>query len=662
MSTLNHEVWANTTTPLFLQAGASANNAAPLTLVSTPFPSTRQTTITSTPTNGGGIYYAPIGSNENQAYGYLRFGNGGGWELLTNNVSQLYGYSGNIGANVPITITDPKTSTSLKLTTNSVGDAIDPASTIVFGSSQILLGQHVVAQDGLGLVVTNNSDTKAGTLAPTTLTYSTATLTPATTTYNFTPESISSPPGYIITSNVEGFIISSDLAGVYNGGVTYTNPSTSPVGITTTGTPPSSGKAIWGATTSGVNAVGSFYLEFPVINAPAGTTISVQWKNAGFYTYGALYKNDVLLADLTSYTSISWISTPAFTFTASGDDRLYIQINNTTFPTPGVVRYYNISDIAITQYSLSSSNDGVVGMNGSTIQMSNAASGARVEARSSDGAAALYSSTGTGSSVVSGTDITLTTTAAGSKVKLATNTIDLTQATNINLSNGANISYSTSPNQMFINGGSAQYFNVGGTGSLIQFTGGAIYVSGSGGFNIGANTYFNSASLNMNGNNINAAGAITASNVDANGTTMNVGLYSGSNSVGVYNVNVLSGTLTSGGGTGFNISNCKMLNQSPACPNGILWYNANFGAFRLISTSIVPGSNVRMQTAYPPGLVPDNFNGSTYVTIPAYSYLQLTGSATFLQSNTTSQPAVYTCTNFDPNNNGIRYTLAPILV
>jgi len=664
MATLNHEVWANPTTPLFLQAGTSATNVAPLVLGSTPLPSTRQTIITCLPTGGGGIYYAPAGGTETQAFGELLFSNGGGWELLTNNVPQLFGYSGNIGANVPITISSPQSSTSLQLTTTSIGVPSTPASTITFTGTQVLLGQHAVAQDGTGLIVTNTNDTKASTHAPTNITFATGTTTPNTTTYNFSAESITSPPGYFTTSNVEGFVLSSDLAGVYNGGVTYTSPSTSPVGITITGTPPSSGKAIWGATTSGVNAVGSFYLEFPVINAVPGTQISIQWKNAGLYTFGALYLNDVKSIDLSPYTSTSWISTPAFTFTASGDDRFYIQINNTTFPTPGVVRYYNISDIAITQYSIGSTTDAVVGMNGSTIQMSNAVSGARVEARSSDGASALYSSTGTGSSVVSATDITLTTTASGSKVKLATNTIDLTQATNINLSNGANISYNTSPYQMTISGGSAQYFNVGGTGSLIQFTGGSLYLSGTG-INLNNNVYMNSATLNMNSNNINTAGAITANTLDAAGSP---GLQIGSNTstagVSVLNVGLINGSSVGSGGAGFAIGNCKTINFAQACGSAVLFYTGNFGAYRQLSTTMLPGVSVRMTAVFPSDFTPDNFISSDYIVVPAYSVFTLSGTTNFTQSNATSNPAIFSLSGhtFSPTDAAQRYSLTPILV
>jgi hypothetical protein len=663
MTTLNHEVWANPTTPLFLQSGASASNAAPLTLVSTPFPATRQTTITSTPTGGGGIYYAPIGSSDSQAYGYLRFANGGGWELLTNNVSQLFGYSGNIGANVPITISSPQSSSSLKITTTSIGVPNNPSTSVTFGNNQVFLGQHAVAQDGLGFSVTNTNDTKAGTLEPTTIAFSTSTLTPNTTTYTFSAETFPAQ-GFAPSSSVEGFSITCDIPAFTNGGATYTNPSLSAVAVTTSGTPPSSGKGLYMVTTTGTpNYLGNGYIEFPAITAPAGTTISVQWKQVGTYTYGKLYKNDVVLVDLLSLSGSSWTSSGSYTFTSSGDDRLYIQLNNFAAPLPTTNIYFNISDIAITQYSVSASTDALIGMNGSSVQMSNAASGAYVEARSSDGAAALYSSTGTGSSVVAATNIVLKT-ATGNAVTIDTPTLNLGTISNINLSNGGVIAYSTSPNQMFINGGSAQYLNIINGGASMQMTGGAIYLSGSGGLNMNSPVYMNSAALNMNNNNINGVGTIGASNVDGNGVALVVGLGSGANSVGVYNVNTLSGTLTSGGGTGFNISNCKMLNLSPACPPAVLFYTGNFGAYRQLSTTLLPALNARMTNVFPSDFVPDNWISFDYITIPAYSVFSLTGTTSFTQSNTNSIPQIYSLSghSFSPTDGGQRYSLQPILV
>jgi hypothetical protein len=460
---------------------------------------------------------------------------------------------------------------------------------------------------------------------------------------------------------VEGFIITCDRPAFLNGGATYTNPSLSPVAITNTGTPPSSGKALYfGTQASPTPYVGNGYIEFPPIVSPAGSTISVQWKQVGTYTYGKLVKNDVVLADLLSLSGSSWASSAAYTFTSSGDDRLYIQINNNAATPSASLIYYNISDIAITQYTAGSSTDAVVGMNGSTLQMSNATSGARVEARSSDGAAALYSSTGTGSSIVAATNISLTTTLGGSAVNI--------NSSNINLTNGGNIVFSSSPTQMSINGGANTYLNLANGSGLVQITGNSVYMSGSA-INIQSTpVYFNSSSLNMNSNNINLVGALTAGSVDANsGSNINIGLYSASNSVGLYNVNTLSGTLTSGGGTGFTISNCKMLNLSPACPPASAFYLANFSGTKGLSMTIPPKQflSTRNNVVFGSGYTSDSFISNQGFTIPAYSvmsYSNIGSGTTTTYSNTNSVPYFYSDSGFSPSSSTQVYSLNPILV
>ena len=189
MATLNHEVWANPTTPLFLQSGASANNTAPLSLGSTPLPSTQRTTITSTATNGG-IYYGSNSGTQTQAYGELSFSNAGGWALKTNNITQMAGTSGVDGGvittSAPIVVSDPKTNTALEITTASIGATPNnPATTIVIGASSINIGQGVVASDGTGLIVQNSGGSQVAVVAPLTTIFANVTQTPSTTTYNF---------------------------------------------------------------------------------------------------------------------------------------------------------------------------------------------------------------------------------------------------------------------------------------------------------------------------------------------------------------------------------------------------------------------------------------------------------------------------------------------
>ena len=136
----------------------------------------------------------------------------------------------------------------------------------------------------------------------------------------------------------------------------------------------------------------------------------------------------------------------------------------------------------------------------------------------------------------------------------------------------------------------------------------------------------------------------------------------GNSSAYLFNVARLDGVAT----TGFAISNCSKINGSPACPNASLFYNANFAGFKLISMTILPGSDVRMGDAFPAAsMIDPNFDGSTSVTIPAGAFLKIDqispSSNLFTQSNTSTSPSNYTCTTFNVGNTNLRYTLQPIL-
>ena len=633
MSTLNHEVWANPTTPLFLQSGTNAVNSAPLTLVSTPAPATRQTTITCTPTSGGGIYYAPVGGSDSQAYGYLRFGNGGGWELLTNNISQLYGYSGNIGANVPITISSPQSSSSLQITSTTIGKPSTPASTITFAPTSVSIGQGVVASDGTGLLVQNSSGTSVSVHAPTSTAFATISQTPSTTTYTFSAETLPSQ-GYTQSSNVEGFSITCDIPAFTNGGATYTNPSLSAVAVTNSGTPPSSGKGLYMVTTTGTpNYLGNGYIEFPPIYSTAGTLIQVQWKQVGTYTYGKLVKNDVVFADLLSLSGSSWSSTGAYSFTSSGDDRLYIQINNFAASLPTTNIYYNISDIAITSYTPSTTTNGVVGMNGSTIQMSNA-SGSRVEARSSDGAAALYSSPATGSSVVAGSDITLSSTTS------ITLNAGQTNANGLLNMNGNQISNIGTATATYLVGTSnvstpaldnpTAVLNIGvGSSGVNLYRGSNVYTTSLDGVS-GGNIFIGASSTSVNSSNVALISCVPAS---------------------------------SGGGT---MTNMRTINNSPACAGAMVQYLVNFGGFHSVSMYVPPKPTARIYNNY---IFGSSFTGNEFVsnqgiTIPPYSVFTYsnTGGSQVVYSNATSTGYFQADSGFAPSSSSQVYTLTPILV
>ena len=675
MSTQNHEVFYNNSTPMWLSAASAL--VSPARVQDNLTAPTKQTTILATSSNGG-IYYNTPSGTENQAYGELSFTTAG-WDLKTNGVSQLAGTSGLITAKSPILVDDPRGSSTIEITTTSIGVPSTPASTITFEPASINIGQNVVAQDGTGLIVQNNSAANQGIHYPTTVNYVSNSFTNTTTTQTFSGATLpASPNGYTTSAaGYGGFTISSDNPTFNNGGLTLTFPSGSPKGLTTSGSPPTSGKGIW--TSSGtVPSAYNTYIEFPVITAPAGTQIVISWKQAGIYSSGSLWKNDINYASLTSFSdtgSPSWktIDTSVLgglTFTSSGDDRLYILIQNAVglAPPSSLNTIFNISDIAITQQVPTSTVVGSVGMNGSAVQMSNGVSGAYVEANSSGGGVAMYSSPASGASATIYSSINLATTLAGSSITLTAPTVNI--SSNMNFLNGGSLTFgSSSPTSMVLNGGTSQYFTLTNGAANIAMTGGAIYFSATNGANFQTtNVYMNgsslymgsSANISMNSNNLTGASNITTAYLDGvSGGQLNIGGYS---SAYLFNVARLDGVAT----TGFAITNCSKINGSPACPNASLFYNANFAGFKLISMTILPGSDVRMGDAFPAAsMIDPNFDGSTSVTIPAGAFLKIDqispSSNLFTQSNTSTSPSNYTCTTFNVGNTGLRYTLQPIL-
>ena len=651
MSTQNHEVFYNNTTPMWLSAASAL--VSPARVQDNLTAPTKQTTILATSSNGG-IYYGTPSGTENQAYGELSFTTAG-WDLKTNGVSQLAGTSGLITAKSPILVDDPRGSSTIQITTSSIGVPSTPASTITFEPASINIGQNVVAQDGTGLIVQNNSAAQQGIHYPTTVNYVSNSFTNTTTTQTFSGATLpASPNGYTTSAaGYGGFTISSDNPTFNNGGLTLTFPSGSPKGLTTSGSPPASGKGIW--TSSGtVPSAYNTYIEFPVITAPAGTQIVISWKQAGIYSSGSLWKNDINYASLTSFSdtgSPSWktIDTSVLgglTFTSSGDDRLYILIQNAVglAPPSSLNTIFNISDIAITQQVPTSTVVGSVGMNGSAVQMSNGASGAYVEANSSGGGVAMYASPASGASATIYSSINLATTLTGSSITLTSPTTYLTGTLNMNSNQISNTSV-----VYFTGGGNI----VGSYTNQINLQASNIYSFGN--FNM-----YGTANIIMAGNNLTGASNITTANLDGvSGGQLQIG---GNSSAYLFNVARLDGVAT----TGFAISNCSKINGSPACPNASLFYNANYAGFKLISMTILPGSNVRMGDAFPAASMTDpNFDGSTSVTIPAGAFLKIDqispSSNLFTQSNTSASPSNYTCTAFNVGNTGLRYTLQPIL-
>lgn len=655
MSTLNHEIWANTTTPIFLQAGASASNSAPLVLNSTPAPATRKTVITSTATNGG-IYYSDINATEGQAYGELSFSNAGGWDLKTNGVTQLYGTSNAAFARAPFLVDDPQTSDVLLLTTTSIGRNANDASTIIFTPTSIQFGEDASIEDGVGLSINNIGNTKVTTLNPTQVLFSSISTSPTTSTETFAGATLPPAPNGFTTSSAGygGFTITSDNPTFNNGGLTLTFPSGSPKGLTVTGAPPASGKGIWSSagtiTTPGQSGIYATYINFPPINAIPGSTVIVSWRQTGVYTDGSLYKNDLVYTSLTPYTNLApqlggqydWVGV-SISFTSSGDDRLSIRIGN------GVRLYvptdynsvYNISDISITQYAISVALDASVSMNGSAIRLSNAVSGTYVEADNSGGGSGgvTLSSEANGATLSVNSNIGLTTSSVGSVITLI--------APNINIVGATNMSNNT-------------ISNVGG----LTMSNSAVFNLNSGSVSNAGNINMGSGNIVMNNNSLTGASNITTANLDAVSGASN--LLIGYNSTATFFIKL---GLMEGIASGGTITNMKLINNDAACATGIFHYLVSFDGTKAVSAPLPPKQTIlgRNNNVFGSNYSGDSFVSSVGFTLPAnsvFAYSNLGSGVTYTQSNANNVPTYYADggPGFSPSSSAQQYSLIPIVV
>jgi len=625
MSTQNHEVFYNNTTPMWLSAASAL--LSPARVQDSTVSPTKQTTIFATTSNGG-IYYGTPSGTEAQAYGELSFSNAGGWDLKTNGASQLTGTSGLITTTDPILVTSTQTSPTLEITSTTVGVPSTPASTITFAPSSINIGQGVVASDGTGLIVQNSSGTSAAVHTPTTTAFATITQTPSTTTYNFAGTSLpAAPNSYVQTNTASGFVMSSDTPPTGFVGVTNINPAASPTTVSASGTTPSSSIGLFLATAKSI-LWGSEYIEFPAIISTAGTTISVTWKQAGRYTYGALYKNDVLYADLTSYSSSTWVSMPTYTFTSTGDDRIYIEINNKLDTGANVYIYYNASDFAITSYTPSTVTNGVVGMNGSSIRMTNGTSGSYVEADSIAGGASLHSSVANGTSVALSNSITLNS---------PTNGVNVNGAVNMG---GNSISNANTVTATYLVGTS----NVS-TPALDNPT--AVLDIGVG-----------SSYVNLRrGSNVNTTllDGVSGGN-----------LYIGNNSSSVSASNVYAiNCVPASSGAGL-ITNMRTINNSPACAGANIQFLRNFSGFHIGSMYVPPKPVARIYNNF---IFGNSYTGNEFInnqgiTVPPYSEFTYsnTGGTQVVYTNNTTTGQFFADTGFAPSSSSQVYTLTPILI
>lgn len=644
MSTLNHEVWANSTTPLFLRVGQP--NASPSVVINS---TSNASMTTSATTTSGNIWYGVASNTEAQAYGELSFSNAGGWALKTNNVTQLAGTSGAVTARDPITITSEQNNNTLLITNNSVGrsDTTSLANEITFLDDGINIGNQVIIQSGQGLEVQSSNGVNVTRYADDGLEIIVNTTGTSTTTQTFSSASIPAPPGFTTQFEYQGIVFSSDSpTGDPQGGLTLLFPSSgSSKALTTNGTFPASGKGAWTQSTAYTS-----YIEFPTIASTPGTPVSVAWKQAGIYNYGVLYKNDVPLIYLTSLTNapgdLHWITidtattSPALTFTSTGEDRLYILVQNQVSALYPYNTPLNIGDISITTTSTTPVTKGFLGYITPSFEMVNATSGSLISIKDSG-------------------EVIMTDPTQGSKVQILSGNINLSNGnTTANIVVGSNISVN-SPTGNISNVASnlvqlnAPNITLSNSTAQFQITPGNIFLTATTGATI-------NTTLFMSDNNIDGVTDLTTERINAVGTTLGIGAVTCN--VNLYNVASLTGTPA-----GLSLSNVSNVNASPACPNATLMYTANFTGFKGLGLCIPPAittTSIANNIVFGNGFTGDSFVSAQGFTIPAnctLTYSNLGSGITTTLNNPNPNPSYIANTGFSPSSTTQFYSLKPNL-
>ena len=672
MTTIGSPVYCgNSNYPLWLANGAPISS--PITVTDNL---TKSFTITTTESNATEAYNDQPATT--QPYGSIVYSTNGGVGsnsavfLQTNGQTNLAvnGAGGPVQTFRPLQVTNTE-GNFLQVSPEAISfNGLASNALTISDGGGFEIGQTVEVLPGV-LSVFNGSSNTETTVTPTSVAIGTYATTTTSNTQDFSGQSLSGP-GYTVWRPTFAGITWTTSGGTPGDcGITRVNPLYSSKAVTSTGS------AYPGGTAQGA-FLGNSYPQYPqpigtyngfilptLYAAQPGDSVTLSYAYAGGQT-AVIYVNGI--KNQVINPSASWVSNST-TFIATGNDEVEFQAQ--TIPYTGNASQFNItnitfsyivaststSQVAMTSTNRNGSNYGILNLKslytdgttvGSYAQVGDAYNGITLQAASSGAALRLTSS----------------------NIVLASSNVDMTAASNISFSNGASIVYATSPTQMTINGGSAQYFNILNGGAAIQMTGSTIYMSGSGGgINFGNNIYVNSATLFMNNNNICNASAISATTLDAGlAGQLNIGFNSQHNQVNLSNVGLLSGGLTSGGATlGFPISNCSMLNLSPACPPASAFYLANFSGTKGLSMTIPPKQNlsVRNNVIFGSGYTSDSFISNQGFTIPPYcvlAYSNIGSGTTTSYSNTNSTPYFYSDSGFSPSSSTQTYSLNPILV
>lgn len=665
MTTLGSPVYCgNSNYPLWIANGAPISS--PITVTDNL---TKAFTITTTESNATEAYndYPPT----TQAYAgivYSKAGGVGGNSTLclqTNGQTNLAvnGAGGPVQTFRPLQVTNAE-GNFLQVSPEAISfNGLASNALTISDGGGFEIGQTVEVLPGV-LSVFNGSSNIETTVTPTSVAIGTYATTTTSNTQDFSGQSLVGPSYTVWRPTFAGITWTTTGATPADAGITKVNPSLSSKGVTTMGAYP------------GANAQAAFFgNSYPQYPQPVGTynglilptlsaaqpgdSVTLSYAYAGGQT-GVIYVNGI--KNKTINPSAVWVN-DSTTFFATGNDEVEIQTQ--TIPYTGNASQFNITNITFTyivaststsQVAMSSpsrntSNYGIMNLKslytdgttlGSYAQIGDAYNGITLQTASSLGTAILLNS-----------NITLTAPAVNF-------------SSNLSFSNGGNLVFSSSPAQMTLNGGSNTYFTLANGSASLQMTGNALYFTGANANFQSTNIYMNSSSLSMNNNAIYAASSITASNVDANGSTLTIGASSPINSVALGNVSNIAGTAAANGGTGFVMTNCKTFNQSPACPPAVVLYSINVSGFKQATLTVLPkpSFSTRNNSVFGVNFSGDSFagmNGFILAPFCVMSYSNISSGTTTSYSNSGSSPLYYADTGFAPSSTTQVYSLTPIL-
>ena len=679
MSTLNHECFANGTTPLWMSASGGGNYNSPLNVVNNLNTPTTKTTMFDTNVTGG-VYFAPFSSGETQAYGEVQFDITPAVHIKTNGKDIITATPSNVTITKPILIDNPQTTQINQITTNTIGNPANSDATIQFGTDYINLGTTAYVGSGDGVVVYSGGFSNYSEMLPQSFTFGTSATTPIPTTENFSTATIG-VLGWTSQTGIpfDGYIWSSENpSGDAQGGLTLTDPAQSVKAVTNTNAP-SSGKSAWlGGFLGTAGGQYTSYLEFPPIVAPIGTQVSVTWKQAGSVFSIDLYKNDVIaIANSGAFRPVSsnW-TTPSifpYTFTSTGTDYLYLAVQN---PTGGSYTYtnYNISDIVITkQGQVETAEGGMQVDNAGVITIARGEpstnptnitfiSSTEIDINASDGL--------TNSASIGVYDGGLAFNTTG-RIDAVAGLLNITAPVNIN-SNALNMNNNNIDNIGNVNAN--QVFALATYTNDVYPNSGFSNVSFQSSIDLQHNNIYNCSSINnsspggsmnigLTTDNVNLSNGkqINTLNIDANyGSRLYIGYFSPRTDLSnVVNITGLAGgSPTLDGFLTYNYG-------APMVQGFQLQYVVNWSGNKPNTMYVPPNanSNVFNQTIFGTGFTGADYVQTSSYILPPKSRLQLytSGSNFYTATNSNASPTKFTNSAFDPNSTTQSYTLTAYL-